>query len=84
MTYFFEYKKSWWLFWKKRKIKGHGYVEKTGHMDLFFEDGTINSIAQWSKYDLKLGTDWVLTRLDEMKKQAGQEIVTNIKMANLQ
>lgn len=71
-TYNFVYRRR--LFWKSIKATGHRLDKELDRMDIFHEDGSITSLSQWSKYDLKLGTDWVLFTKKQMEKEAGQKI----------
>lgn len=72
MTYKFKYKRN--FFWRTIKgIKGHSVDSKLDRMDIFLEDG-IFSIAKWSEYDMKLGSDFLLFQQQEMSKEAGQPI----------
>lgn len=43
-------------------------------MDVYHVDGSITSISQWSKYDLRLGTDWVSFTKKSMEKESGQQV----------
>jgi hypothetical protein len=72
--YKFKYRKSNGLFWKIIVATGHKYYSEMDRMDVFHVDGSITSLAQWSKYDLKLGTDWVLFTKKQMEKESGQRI----------
>ena len=74
MSYIFKYKKG--FFWRKKEITGHHYIKDMDRMDIFFKNGSVYSIAGWSKYDLILGVDWVLYT----KKQMEKESATTIKM----
>lgn len=70
--YFFTYKR----FFIKKKIKavGHKYIENMDRMDVFLTNGGVYSISQWAKYDLKLGSDWVLFTKNQMEKESGQKL----------
>jgi len=57
-TYCIKYRKGW--FWKKVKVSGHSLDKNLDRMDFFIPDGGILSIAQWHKYDMRLGIDWAL------------------------
>jgi len=71
-TYNFVYRRR--MLWKSLKATGHRLDRELDRMDIFHEDGSITSLSQWSKYDLKLGTDWVLFTKKQMEKEAGQKI----------
>jgi hypothetical protein len=72
MEYKFTYRRR--FFWKTLVVEGHRFEKETNRMELFFKDGSVLSISQWSKYDLKLGTDWVLAVKKQMEKEAGQPV----------
>lgn len=57
---------------------GHQYQKDIDRMDAYHTDGSITSIAKWSKYDLHLGTDWVLFTKKQMEKESGQDIKLKI------
>jgi hypothetical protein len=71
-TYKFVYRRK--LLWKSLKATGHRLDKELNRMDIFHEDGSITSLSQWSKYDLKLGTDWVLFTKKQMEKESGQDV----------
>lgn len=75
-TYKFKYKKG--FFWKTITVVGHNLVTEQDRMDVFFADGGIYSIGGWTKYDLRLGSDWVITVKKKMEEEAGQPITTRI------
>lgn len=75
MEYIFKYKKN--ILWTSIKVEGHKYDSTSNRMDLFLKDGSIYSIGEWSKYTLKLGTDWVIAQRKIMEKEAGQKIELN-------
>ena len=43
-------------------------------MIIYFEDGGIEKIPEWSKYNLRLGVDWKLFVKSKMEQESGQEI----------
>lgn len=47
-------------------------------MVLYFEDGSLERIGEWDKYDLKLGVDWKLSVKNQMEKEVGQDIKLNV------
>lgn len=73
MTYRFRYKK--WFFWRSLKVVGNSYNRDLDRMYLYFPDGGIRELSGWSKYDCKLGQDWVLAVKKDMESKAGQPIV---------
>jgi len=42
-------------------------------MLLEFEDGTIQRIPQWSKYEMKLGLDWKESKRKDVKDESGTD-----------
>jgi len=75
MTYDIKFKRSYWLFWRTLKLCGHNYDSKTDRMDLFLADNKgIYSIANWSAYNIRLGSDWMATQKEKMETEAGQSI----------
>tara|TARA_R110002126_G_scaffold15812_1_gene64292 strand:+ start:29 stop:268 length:240 start_codon:yes stop_codon:yes gene_type:complete len=79
MKYKFKYKKG--LFWTSVMITGHMLTRELDRMDIFLEDGSLRSIANWSKYDLRLGVDWVASTKKLMEEESGQEVKLNVKEA---
>ena len=71
-SYKFKFRK--FLFKKSISAVGHKYQAELNRMDVFHVDGSITSLASWSKYDLFLGTDWVLYTKKQMEKESGQKI----------
>jgi hypothetical protein len=76
MKYVFAYRKSSWLPWKKIVVVGHRLED--GCMTLFKEDGGLETIPDWSKYALKLGSDWALAVKKNMENQSGVDVKVNI------
>lgn len=75
MEYNFKCKKN--LFWKTYKVVGHHVDTPNDRIDLYFKDGSIKSIGNWSKYDLILGADWVLAQKEYLEKESGKEVNIN-------
>ena len=71
-SYKFKFKKT--LFTKTIKAVGHRWDKESDRMDVYHENGSITSIAEWRKYTLYLGTDWVLFTKKQMEKESGQKI----------
>lgn len=70
MKYTFKYKK--YLLWRTIKnVKGHAL--DGDRMDIFLDDGII-SISGWSKYDMKLGSDFIIAQKESMENETGQPI----------
>lgn len=46
-------------------------------MVLYFEDGSIERIPEWSNYYMKLGSDWALVIKNKMEKESGVNIKLN-------
>lgn len=43
-------------------------------MLLYFEDGSVERIAQWSSYNMKLGTDWKIALKEKMEQETNQNV----------
>lgn len=76
MKYVFRYRRKG--IWKKATVIGHRLEKDLDKMVLYFEDGSIQEIAEWSKCDLKLGVDWVLAAKKDMEKKAAQAIPLDV------
>jgi len=71
MKYKFFYKR--FLFWSSETVVGHK-LEDNNSMTLYYEDGGIKTIPDWSKYALRLKADWVLAVKKNMDNQTGMDI----------
>lgn len=81
MEYNFKYKKDGSLFWKTKRVIGHATeVDKngkcTGSIILYYSNGSLEVIPNWSNYHFRLGTDWLIAS----KKQAEEESNTELKL----
>ncbi len=76
MQYVFKYRRR--LFWKKEVVKGHGYDSAQNKMILYYPDGSVREVSNWSKCEVALGTDWVLSVKKNMEQQAGQSIPLSV------
>lgn len=74
MTYTFTYRKPDSRKWNSEEVTGHKYDNTADHMDLFYQDGTIFSIGDWKRCDLKLGKDWIMFTKAMMEEETGQSI----------
>ena len=74
--YKFKYKRKW--FWKTEKVVGHAYQENQDKMCLYYEDGSVRELAEWSKCECKLGTDWVRAIQKKMEREAGVQVPVNV------
>jgi len=79
MNYKFIYKKDNSWFWKTKIVKGHSIETDrngslTGGMTLYYPDGSIERIANWQNYNLKLGTDWLLACKEQAEREAQKKI----------
>ena len=72
MQYKISYKRG--LFWKELLVTGHRYEPASDKMVLYFTNGSIREIPQWSKCEVFLDTDWVLAVKKDMESKAGQSI----------
>lgn len=75
MTYKFKYRKR--ILFKSVTVIGHSFNKDLDRMSLLLQDGGIQEISGWSKYDCKLGSDWALALKKSMEEKAGQSIVVN-------
>jgi len=75
-TYYFKWKRN--FFWSKVKVMGHQLDEKKDKMLLYLVDGSIREVKEFSKCELMLGVDWVLTTKNLMEQEAGQKIPFNV------
>ena len=55
-------------------MTGINYSLKRIGWTYFFKDGSIISLSEWSKYDLKLGQDWLLRTKKDMERESGLDI----------
>jgi len=69
VTYLFKWKR--FIFWRKLKVNGHRYDEDQDKMLLFFEEGGVKEIKEWSKCELQLGVDWFAITEQDIKETAG-------------
>lgn len=72
MTYKFRFKNR--LLFKSVSVIGHGLNRELDRMALYLPNGGVREIANWSKYDCKLGTDWVLAVKKNMEQKSGQTV----------
>jgi len=63
--------KKQWFYRTIKNVKGHQLVEN--RLDIFLDDGII-SLCDWDKYDMKLGSDFLLFQKYEMEKESGLDI----------
>lgn len=47
-------------------------------MVLYYEDGSLERIADWDNYDMKLGVDWKLAIKQQMEREINQDIKLNV------
>jgi len=55
-------------------IQGHRYEQSMNKMVLFFQDGSVREIPNWSSREVVLGVDWVLAVKKQMEAQSGQSV----------
>ena len=63
---------------KAKNLIAHSYDKDQNKMLLFFENGSIREIADWTNCEFFLGTDWVLWTKDQMEKEANQPVRLNV------
>lgn len=61
-------------FWRTEVVVGHHYEAAQNKMVLFFANGSVRELANWTGCELRLGTDWVLAQKQVMEEKAGQPI----------
>ena len=74
MNYKFTYRRRWWTLSKSFVVAGHRLEPTQDKMVLFFPNGGVREIAEWSRCEIRLGTDWVVAQQKALEKQAGQPI----------
>ena len=72
MTYKFKYRTKFW--WHTVTVVGHNYIDKQDKMCLYFQDGSLREIREWTKCEVKLGTDWVASVKKRMERESGTSI----------
>ncbi len=72
----FEFHCRKFLFWRSYLVIGFKYEKDLNRMILYFEDGSILELCEWSKYDCKLGQDYFDCIKKDMEQKAGQSIPT--------
>ena len=60
---------------KKTIIRGND----NSRMVLYFEDGSLQVVANWNECELKLGQDWVLATKAKMEREAGRDIKLSVE-----
>jgi hypothetical protein len=68
----FSYKRKW--LWHTYKVTGFKASPEVDRMSIYFEDGSMLEIAQWSKCDCKLGNDYFMLLHKKMESEAGVAI----------
>ena len=76
MPYKFTFRRKW--FWSTLKVVGHKYLDKQDKMCVYFQDGSLREIKEWSKHEVKLGTDWVNSVKSRMEKESGTSIPLDV------
>ena len=77
MRYVFKYRRRY--FWVRETVIGHGYDPVQNKMILYFPSGAVREIAEWSKCEVALGTDWVLATKKSIEQKAGQPIALAVE-----
>ena len=76
MQYVFKYKRKW--LWKSEKVVGHKYIADQNKMCLYYEDGSLREIKDWSKHEVALGIDWVQATKKRMENAAGAAVPLSV------
>ena len=70
-----KYKRVGSFFSKTEKdVIGHRYQRDQDKMVLYFSTGALKEIAEWSKCEIFLDVDWVLSTQKKKEEEAGQTI----------
>lgn len=72
MKYKFTFKRGWRK--KTFLVVGHAFNRELNRLTLYFEDGGLREIPEWSKCECILGSDWALAVKKDMEKKSGQAI----------
>jgi hypothetical protein len=64
--------------WKTVEVTGHRYEPSMDKFVLYFEDGSVEEIPQWSKCAVKLGKDWVDAVKSKMEQESGTSVPVNV------
>lgn len=84
MKYKFNYKRK--FFWRSVEVVGHSLERSqdgtynSNRMVLYYENGGIEVLPNWSQCSLRLGVDWVLAQKEAMEKEAGGPVKLNVKV----
>ena len=74
MEYVIQFKRKSALFWSKRKVSGHRYMQEIDKMILHFQESKIEEIPEWSKHYVILGADFFLAQKQRMESETGVDI----------
>lgn len=75
-SYTFSWRYKFW--WHKERVMGHRYEKDQNKMIIYFEDGSLREIKNWSDCEVKLGLDWVAWVKKDMEKKSGQSVPLNV------
>lgn len=70
--YTFKWKSG--FFWRSKTVIGHHFEKEQNKMVLYFPNGSLREIKNWSNCEAALGTDWVLAVKKSHESQIGQPI----------
>lgn len=76
MSYVVKFKRKW--FWRSFTVVGHQWITQADKLVLYFSDGSIREIPEWSKCEARLGVDWVLATKKQMETESGVDIKTRV------
>lgn len=76
-NYVFSFRRYFW-FKKLKKCIGHRLDDKQDKMIVYFYDGSLREIRNWSKCEIKLGSDWTLWTKAQMEKESGTSVKMNV------
>lgn len=72
MTYKVKFKQG--LFWRSFEVQGHRYESSMDKMILYFTNGSLREIPQWSKHEVVFDVDWMLAVKKQLENESGQSI----------
>lgn len=72
MQYVFKWSRG--FITRSRKVAGHRYDQIQDKMVLYFQDGSVEEIANWRGCSVRLGADWVAAKKADMEKSAGSAV----------
>lgn len=66
--------------WRTLTVEGNVFLKDQDKMSFQLPDGTQREIPEWSKCEVKVGTDWLEAVKRNIEQQAGHAIPINKKI----